>query len=467
MKSMSRLPIRIKITLAFAGAMALVLVATGLFLYLRLGSELDSAIDEGLRSQEADVAALVQQSDSALREAQLNPLSGQSESLAQVLDRRNRIIDSTPQLQHTSLLTPAQLQRAQQGAVTFDQQSVTPSEGRLHLLAAPVQAQGRHFVVVVGASLEDRSDALASLARLLLIGGPAALLLASLAGYVVATGALRPVESMRRRAAAISAGKPGQRLPVPPGDDELARLGTTLNEMLERLERALERERSFVADASHELRSPLAILKTELEIALRRGRTVEELQAVVESAADETDRLVQLAEDLLVIARADQGQLPVRLERAEVREVFSGIRERFDRRLRDAGRPVLVDVVEPLEVVADRTRLEQALGSMVDNALRYGAGPIRMAAMRTDGRVELHVTDEGAGFPPDFIARAFERFTRADPARGRGGTGLGLAIVRAIASSHGGVAIAANLDGGGADVWISLPDRRAPGTAVP
>ena len=153
---------------------------------------------------------------------------------------------------------------------------------------------------------DDRQEALDSLGRLLLIGGPVALALASLAAYVAAAAALRPVERMRRRAAEIHAGEPGARLPVPPADDEIGRFGTTLNGMLERLdssyarlEQSLAREREFVSDASHELRTPLATLKAELDLALRGERDAADLRAAVGSAAEETDRLIRLAEDLL------------------------------------------------------------------------------------------------------------------------------------------------------------------------
>ena len=145
---------------------------------------------------------------------------------------------------------------------------------------------------MTGASLDDRNEALDNLRTILLMGGPVALLLASLAGYIVAGRALRPVEAMRRRAAAISAAEPEQRLPLPEAHDELHRLGETLNEMLGRLEVALERERAFVDDASHELRTPLALHKTELELALRYARTPEEMRAAIASAIEEVDRLI-------------------------------------------------------------------------------------------------------------------------------------------------------------------------------
>jgi signal transduction histidine kinase len=263
---------------------------------------------------------------------------------------------------------------------------------------------------------------------------------------------------MRAQAVEISRLGSGRRLPVPEGGDELAQLGASLNEMLDRLERSAERERGFVASASHELRTPLALLRTELELALREGRSAEELRDAVASAASESDRLVQLAEDLLVLARADEGRLPVRPERIEVRELLATTARRFQARAAEAGRELRVNGASGLRVDADRLRAEQALANLVDNALRHGDGEVELAAEPAPGEaVRLHVLDHGPGFDPALDGRAFDRFTRGDLARSRGGTGLGLAIVDAIAQSHGGQAGAARREGGGADVWIELP----------
>jgi two-component system, OmpR family, sensor kinase len=273
----------------------------------------------------------------------------------------------------------------------------------------------------------------------------------------VAAGALRPVEAMRLRAAEISTAEPDQRLPVPPSGDEIARLGTTLNEMLRRLGDVMAHERRFVADASHELRTPLAILKTELELALDHGRPREELVAALESAAEETDRLTQLAEDLLVIAQSDHGMLAITRERADLAEVLDGVGARFSRRAVDGGRALEIDVEAGLEARIDRLRIEQALGNLVENALRYGEGSVELSAYRAGACLELHVRDHGRGFGEEFARRAFERFSRADVSHGQGGAGLGMAIVDSIARAHGGEAQLANRPGGGADVWLLLP----------
>ena len=442
---LTRLPIRLRVTLAFGVAMAIVLAATGVFLYLRLGAALDRTIDQSLRARATDVAALVRQGDS---------VGEKGEGITQVLDPSGAVLAATPGLGRP-LLTSEEISRASRGAVTIER-SIPNSDEAARILATPLDTQRGPRIVVVGASLEQRGDALENLFVALLIGGPLALLLASLAGYGLAAAALRPVESMRREAEAVSAAEPGRRLSLPPAQDEISRLGETLNVMLGRLESALARERRFVSDASHELRTPLSALRTELELALRRERTPEELQAALRSAAEETDRLSQLAEDLLVLARAEGGELPVRLEQLSAREVLDGVRERYARRAADVQRPLELLVEDGLSVSVDRLRVEQALGNLVENALRHGGGTILLEARSADGRIELHVQDEGAGFAPDFIADAFEPFSRGDPARSSQGAGLGLAIVDVIARAHGGTAHVANVDGG-ADVWLELP----------
>jgi heavy metal sensor kinase len=325
------------------------------------------------------------------------------------------------------------------------------------VLAIPVRRDGRRLVLVVGSTTQNGAETLASFRNELLIAGPIALLLASLAGYLLAGVALRPVEAMRRRAAEISAETPGERLPVPATSDELERLGETLNEMLERLEDALQREREFVADAGHELRTPLALLRAELELALRQGESPEELRAAVQRSATEVDRLAQLAEDLLLIARSERGELPLSVETLDAREVLASVARRFRWRADEAHRVLRPEAAEGLCVRADRLRLEQALGNLVDNALRYGGGRVTLSAAAVNGSVELHVQDEGAGFPPEFLERAFERFTLPDPGRDGAGAGLGLSIVRMIAEAHGGTADAVNGPAGGADVWLSVP----------
>jgi two-component system OmpR family sensor kinase len=411
----TRLPLRLRLTLLFAVAMAVVLAVVGAFVYVRLEASLTEQIDESLEARAALLLPAVSRGDFRAVEA---AAAGDDDVFAQVLGPGGEVV-AGPR-------TP-------------------PREARTR------EVPFERGTLVVGASLEDRDEALDSLLAQLLVGGPIALLLSSLAGYALAGAALRPVEAMRRRAAEISADTAGRRLPLPDAHDEIRRLGDTLNEMLDRLEAGVRRERRFVADASHELRTPLALLRTELELALRRPRSPEELEAALRSAAEDADRLARLADDLLVLASASEDRLRLRPTSIDARELLEAVAGRFGA----DGRPIEV-VVGADTITGDRAKLEQALGNLVENALRHGSGRVRLEAMPQGFRV----TDEGEGFPPEFLPRAFERFSRADEARTGPGAGLGLALVEAIARAHGGTVSARNLDGGGAEVTITLPAHR-------
>jgi heavy metal sensor kinase len=464
----SRIPVRLRLTLAFAFAMAIVLAATGAFLYVRLGASLDESVDEVLEARLLELGTRVAEGDADFDLGGATGLVDQDERFAQLVDESGAVVDGTSQIGDARLLGSDDLARARRGAAVRLQLDDVPGiSGRARLLATSVSSPVGPRVLIVGASLEDRDETVRQFLAVLALVGPVALLLTSLLGYALATAALRPVESMRVEAAAISGSEPERRLPLPSAHDEIRRLGETLNEMLDRLEIALERERAFVAEAGHELRTPLAALKTELELALRRPRAPDELEHAVRSAAEETDRLVQLAEGLLLTARADRGKLPLRPALLDVGLVLADVAGRFEGAAREAGRPLERSAPPGLELRADPIRLGQALGNLVDNALRHGGGTVRLSARERDGTIELHVADEGPGFPPELLPRAFERFSRRDEARPRGGTGLGLAIVAAVATAHGGSAHARNRESGGADVWVSiskgLNDGDAPG----
>jgi two-component system OmpR family sensor kinase len=453
---MKRLAVRWRLTAAFAAVMAVVLTATGLFVYQRQASNLDQAIDRSLRTRAADVAALAQQSDTGL--ADFRPGRGRVDraELAQLIDASGRVLDRTPGLPGRPLLIPAAIAAARRGAtVVIDVRLAGDQPFRL--LAESVHAQDQKLVIVVGQSLQVRDLALSDLGGVLLVGGPLALLLASLAGYLLTGAALRPVEAMRRQAAGISATDLDQRLPPAGGNDELGRLGRTLNEMLARIRSSVERERTFVSDASHELRTPLAVLRTELELIGRERPVGRALQRAIGSAIEETDRLSQLADDLLLLARADDHQLAIHPSRLSATELLHQAADRARRHPNAARKQIAVDAPDDAEVLADRDRAAQAIDNLLANALRHANTHVHLSARRNGAFVALHVTDDGPGFPADFLPQAWERFARADTARTEDGAGLGLAIVRTIAEAHEGQAHATNAATGGADVWISLP----------
>lgn len=455
---MSRLPIRVRLAAALAIAMSVVLVFAGLFVYLRLGSDLDRAIESGLRSRADDVAALVEQAESGLAEAGSGRLTASDESFAQVLRADGSVLDSTPgagrpalDLEETRDVTSSRI---------LADRHMRGIEGEARLLARPVRAQDMRLVVVVGSSLDERDEALAGLVRAFIVGGPFAVLLVSGAGYLLASVGLVPVERMRRRAEQVTLYRSGERLPLPDANDEIRRLGETLNAMLARLEESFERERAFVADASHELRTPLAVLKAELEVTLRGSGFDEEVGAALESAVEEVDQLARLAEDLLLIARSQDGELAVNLEHTDLRELLEGVVERYRGRAAVEGRPIELEAAPGLVAQVDPPRIRQAVANLIDNALRHGQGRVFVRASRDDDDLLLSVADAGPGFPEEFVDRAFLRFTRSDPSRQRGGTGLGLAIVRAIAQAHGGT-VSIEQTESGPSLTLQLPHAAA------
>jgi len=400
-----------------------VLAASGVFVYVQLRADLDESVDAALETRAAAVA----------HGGAAAGVAGDAEDgFARVLARGGQVADAAGGARGP--VEPVSGDRAVPGI-----------DG-----TARVLARGD---VVVGQSLEDRDEVLGGLVAAFAVGGPLAVVLASLLGYALAGAGMRPVEAMRARAAAGD-----ERLPLPEARDEIRRLGETLNDLLARLRGSVERERHFVADASHELRTPLAVVKTELEAALRAGDAGPEARAAVSAAIEECDRLAQLAEDLLVIARTAEGGLPVRPESLPAGALLRGVRDGFaDRAARD-GRSIEVDD-GGVTVSADPLRIRQALGNLVDNALRHGGGDIVLRARTRGGGVELAVSDGGPGFAPDIAARAFERFARGDQARTRGGTGLGLAIVRAIAEAHGGRATLEGAEGATVQLWMPSQGR--------
>ncbi len=424
---MSRLPIRVRLTAAFALATAVVLAGAGLFVYVQLRADLDESVNDDLRARAQAVAA--------------GGAGGQTEPE----DGFERLLRPG---RPDAVLTAAERRRASDDELLFERR-VEGVEGTTRVLARPGRSG---TVVVAGRSLEDRDDVLGGLVAAFAVGGPLAIVIASLLGYALAAGALRPVEAMRRRATQMSLEEGHERLPLPAARDEIHALGQTLNQMLDRLRTSFERERQFVADASHELRTPVAVVKAELEAALRADDLGPSARESLVAAVEECDRLAQLAEDLLVLARSAGGAMPVRREPIAAEELLESVRRRFVDRAAERGRTIRTDAPAGLVLEVDPLRLRQALGNLVDNALRHGEGDVVLRAGRNGATDELEVSDSGPGLG-DLADSAFERFVRGQASRTGGGAGLGLAIVRAVAEAHGGSASAA----GRSAVRLSLP----------
>ncbi len=446
-------PLRLRLTAAFASVIALVLAACGVVIYLQFAHYIDGRTDEELRERSITFTSLAVSEVSPRR---IVALSG--EAFAQVYGPDGRVLATTRPLGNQRLLTVTQVRAARRRPLLADRPATAPTDDGVRLRGFALE-QGA--VAVIAESRDDRERELNRLATLLLLSLPGALLLASLTGYQVAGAALAPVERMRSRAAQIGDADLSERLEEPGTGDELDRLATTLNDLLQRLQGALERERRIVGDASHELRTPISVLRTRLDVALRSDGDAAGLRAVLAEAQADAVRLTRLADDLLVLARADQGQLPLRREPVEVQQLLEEAAGRHRPAAVAAARTIdaSVEIDGGAVLYADPDRMAQVLDNLVVNALRYGSGVITLAARpaSTPGCVDLSVADTGVGFPAGLADRAFERFSQGEAARALGGSGLGLAIVEAIVRAHGGSVLADNRPEGGAVVRVRLP----------
>jgi two-component system OmpR family sensor kinase len=422
----SRLSTRARLTAAFAAATLLMLVGASWFVHARLRADLDDRIDALLRARSAAAGTLAL--DVGLGGV---AIEDPEESFVQLLDADGALLDHAGGGRDPAVGGVLVADATADGLIL--EEDVAAIDGRARLL---VRRLGDGHVLVVGDSLRDREEALGSVVDSFAVGGAAALVLAALVGSLLARAGLRPVEAMRRRAAAISLHQADEGLPLPAAEDEIRRLGVTLNEMLARMRASYEREARFVADASHELRTPVAVVKTELDGALRAGDFGPRTRDALVAAVEECDRLAQLAEDLLALAKAEGGRIPVRSERIDLGGLLDRVRDRFVDRAAERARSIKLELDGTSVAVADPERIRQALHNLVENALRHGKGTITLRALDVPGGVVLEVSDEGRDLPVEFAPLAFERFTRID--RTRDGAGLGLAIVAAIAAAHGG-----------------------------
>ena len=466
------MPLRLRLALLFALATAALITVAGLVFVLQLRVSVDASLDPGLRGRVADIA-----DELSSRE----PLpTASADEILQLATLDGRLVESSARAGPVFVLDAEQLQRAVAGEVSY---TGWVAGDRSRVLATTLSVPdgspfaagttGGPLLIAVGTGTDVSEAAVGHAIVALALGGPPAVLLAGVGAWLLAGAVLRPVERMRRQAAEISDHDLGRRLPVPATRDEVAALGETVNGLLARLQEALERERAFVADAGHELRTPLSILRTELELAARPGRTREALVEAVAAAGQETDRLIRLAEDLLLLARADDRRPFLRLDRVSATELVAAAARGAQSRAADRGVRVAVrgdgagGAADPRDsdfvLWADPDRLRQAVDNLLDNATRHApAGSVVEVALSRPRHevVAIEVADHGPGFPPEFLPRAFDRFERADSARTRdaGGTGLGLSIVRAITEAHGGRVAARNRPGDGASVIIELPD---------
>lgn len=449
--------IRLRLAVIFAVASA-VLYSIGSWIFVAaLSSSLLGAIDAQLATQLSTVSRLVPASCTG------RPRSGSSlpgEYVLQVIDPRGRVCGASPDAGSSPFLPPAGLSLARRHRVTV---TTREEDENQRVMAEPLTAPRPRpgWVAAAAVSLESYDATLSDLTRGVIIGGLVLVVAAALGAYGLARAALSPVERMRREVAALSEHDPAPSVRVPRTRDEIAALAVTMNALLARLQRALARQRALVADASHELRTPFAVLRGELELAGQPGRSQADLSEAIGRAAEEAGRLARITDQLLFLARTDEDQMVAHRAPASILQLLSASAQQAAARARQAGVSCQVQAPAGLTANIDAEQIREATDNLVDNALKFApSGSAIQLSARASGRdLVVEVTDQGPGFPEDFLPRAFERFARPDSGRARadGGAGLGLAIVSAIARAHGGRAMATNQPGGGAVVTVTLP----------
>jgi signal transduction histidine kinase len=435
--------------LAAAAVVAAATVVTGVALVVTARLLLADRVDSATAERAARVSAMVGGATDADLAAAVRSTPG-DDIVVQVLDPSGAVLAASASVAGAGPVSPL---RPAAGRMAREDRDVDEDEFRV--VAVGVGRPDGTYVVLAAGSMDEVDDGTEVAGTALLVGLPLLTLVVGAATFVFVGRGLRPVEAMRREAAAISATNLHRRLPVPDSTDEIAALATTMNTMLDRIETATAAQRRFVADASHELRSPLSTIHAGLDI-LSAAPLPDHAAAQVTRMHRESGRMARLIDDLLLLARVDESGLNVRRDDVDLDDLVHAERDRITASRTD----LRVDVrAAPVRVTGDPHHLQRILRNLADNAARHARTTVTITLAETAGAATIVVADDGPGIPEADRERVFDRFVRLDEdrSRQRGGAGLGLAIARELAAAHGGTVTVAPASGGGAEFQITLP----------
>jgi two-component system, OmpR family, sensor kinase len=449
--------LRARLGLVFALTTTLAAAGFGALILHQARHQLAIAIDEGLVPVSSGLAQRVAAEGPAVVSGPNPELAPPSDAVAQLLSPDGALLATSPFPGNDQpLLRPAGARKVALGRTVRVETSILEARGgraAVRVRAVPVTFGGRTAVLAIATSFDEAARLENELERLLAVGLPLLAVLVAVGGWVLTGAMFKPVRSMIEQADTISTREAGERLSISGGGAELRALAARLNAMLDRIDDAAARERAFLDDASHELRTPIAIVRGELELARSRVTDDPEQASTLDSVLDEVERLERLAHNLLVLARSRRGSLTAGTEPVDLETVVDRAARAIARRA--DHRHVDVHCVGNGVVNGDESSLQRAVLNLLDNAVRYAASAVTVTVGEDRTFVEVTVADDGPGFPDGLLPHAFDRFTR-DPGSG-GGMGLGLAITSAIAAAHGGHVSAANRPAGGAEVRLRLP----------
>lgn len=442
--------VRVRTTVGATVVVGVALVIGAVILVGVLRRNLVDNVETSARLRANDVATLLKGGTAPDQLA----VDNEEASLVQVLDAHGRVVAAS-----SNIAGQAPIANLRPGSSRTADRLPVAGEGSYRVVVETADTPGGHFVVLAAHSLEAADTSLAAVAKVLATGLPVLVLLVALTTWVVTGRALRPVEAIRSEVSAITNAELGRRVPEPGGDDEVARLARTMNEMLTRLQSSRDRQQRFVSDASHELRSPIATIRHELEVLIANPGSAD-IVDVARGLLGEDLRMQALVEDLLVLARSDEGTILLNRRRVDLDDVLLSEAARLRAR---GGIRVDASGISAGQVAGDPAQLARVVRNLVDNAERHAKSAVRLTLAERGGRVALSVADDGPGIAATDRPRVFERFTRLDDARARGtgGYGLGLAIVHQVVTAHGGIVTIDEAPGGGARFIVDLP--AAPG----
>ena len=454
--------IRLRLACIVALTAAALVTAAGFGLTAELRSGIVATLQDSLRNSAARVARDLGGGALPLDRGSGHLSLARDQTVVQVLAPGGQLEYSTEAAGQLGLLSRAELAIARLRPSFL--KVTRPSWHNPRIVLAEPVVGGRGEVMLVGASLDEVDHSIALLERGLALGGPLVVIVAGLGGWLIAGRALRPVERLRVAAEALSGSDPASELAVPGTRDELERLAKTLNGLLGRLHGALAEQKAFVAAASHELGTPLAAVRAELEVARMADATDAERRQALEVIASRVDQIVRLTRDLLLLAVGDERATSLHLVAQSIEPLVAESLRGFRSRADALGVALVLDADPGVACAVDAEHFRRVIDNLVANALAHAAGsPVVEVRVRREAESALiEVRDAGPGFPEWFLPRAFDRFSRAEESRpgGQAGAGLGLAIVRTLVEAHGGSVTASNRAEGGAAVLVVLAAHR-------
>ncbi len=440
------LPLKVRLTVWYLTLLAVILAAFCAFLFVRLKSDLISAVDRSLESRAAQISLGYQGSDANFQDvsdASLRSLAP-SETAAQRLSPAGTVLDATgdPGFTGQPMIDAQEIAAAMRGRRVLTSGMLGPQRERSRVLAIRLRQKSGSSVLVVANSLEDVDSAIHRLLVLTTTGIPVALFFAALGGWLIARKTLRPVGRMTAEAHQIGADRLEDRLAVPPTDDELQRLARTLNDMLGRLQEGVESQRRFIADASHDMRTPLTVMASEIDVALDDPQLSHKAaRELLESNREQVEGMARMVENLLTLASIEDGRLELLRSPVELRALAGVAVGKVAPLAATSGVKISANGT-PAWVIGDPDRLSQVLTNLLENAVRYGGrgAKVHLSTWQQGDEAGFTVSDTGPGIPAEALPHLFDRFFRVDAARSStlGGSGLGLAICHDIVTAHNG-----------------------------